>query len=374
MAPVRTIAVIIAMEAEAAPLVEHLKLVKARESPLPGPIPALVFSGDVHGAKVHVVTNGKSAAFGVDCVGTVPASLTAYGICLALKPDILVNAGTAGGFKAMGGAIGDVYLASAFKNHDRRIPIPGFDTYAIGAVDAFPTPALRAAMGFKDGVVSTGNSLDAPEVDLASLKANDASVKEMEAAGNRAHRGALRRAVRRGEGHHGHRGRGPAHRRRVHGEPRRGREGAPGGGAEGDRIRRGERALRAVTLRRRARDYVFLLGEAGSGIESSLGAATDAADGLGRRVGSVAASVTTRASELGAGVAETTAGVASALGVGANAAFARATAAVSSVTTAATQLVSGGGGKGGDDDAVEVLSGGGGGGGKGAPAADDPKK
>ena len=183
MAPVRTIAVIIAMEAEAAPLVEHLKLVKARESPLPGPIPALVFSGDVHGAKVHVVTNGKSAAFGVDCVGTVPASLTAYGICLALKPDILVNAGTAGGFKAMGGAIGDVYLASAFKNHDRRIPIPGFDTYAIGAVDAFPTPALRAAMGFKDGVVSTGNSLDAPEVDLASLKANDASVKEMEAAG-----------------------------------------------------------------------------------------------------------------------------------------------------------------------------------------------
>lgn len=79
-----------------------------------------------------------------------------------------------------------------------------------------------------------------------------------------------------------------------------------------------------MTLRRRARDYVFLLGEAGSGIESSLGAATDAADGLGRRVGSVAASVTTRASELGAGVAETTAVVASALGVGANAAFARA--------------------------------------------------
>ena len=31
-----------------------------------------------------------------------------------------------------------------------------------------------------------------------------------------------------------------------------------------------------MTLRRRARDYVFLLGEAGSGIESSLGAATDA--------------------------------------------------------------------------------------------------
>jgi 5'-methylthioadenosine nucleosidase len=38
-------------------------------------------------------------------------------------------------------------------------------------------------MGFKDGVVSTGNSLDAPPVDMETLKANDASVKEMEAAG-----------------------------------------------------------------------------------------------------------------------------------------------------------------------------------------------
>jgi hypothetical protein len=46
----------------------------------------------------------------------------------------------------VGGAIGDVYLATAFKNHDRRIPIPGFDTYGVGATDAAACPALRAAM------------------------------------------------------------------------------------------------------------------------------------------------------------------------------------------------------------------------------------
>ena len=133
---VKTIAVIIAMEAEAAPLVEHLGLKKAEPSPFPGPLPAVVYSGAVGGATVHVCTNGPARGFGVDSVGTVPAALTAYHICQTLKPDLLVNAGTAGGFKAKGGAIGDVYLATAFKNHDRRIPIP----VSTPTASAPPTP------------------------------------------------------------------------------------------------------------------------------------------------------------------------------------------------------------------------------------------
>ena len=110
MAPVKTIAVIIAMKAEAAPLVEHLGLKKAEPGPFPGPIPAEVFSGAVGDAIVHVCCNGEAKGFGVDSVGTVPAALTAYQICEHLKPDLLINAGTAGGFKAMGG------------RHRRRLP------------------------------------------------------------------------------------------------------------------------------------------------------------------------------------------------------------------------------------------------------------
>jgi 5'-methylthioadenosine nucleosidase len=81
---VQTIAVIIAMEAEAMPLVEHLGLKKVEPSPFAGPLPAVCYSGAVNGAAVHVCTNGKSPAFGVDCVGTVPAALTAYGILQAV--------------------------------------------------------------------------------------------------------------------------------------------------------------------------------------------------------------------------------------------------------------------------------------------------
>jgi 5'-methylthioadenosine nucleosidase len=42
----------------------------------------------------------------------------------AFKPDLLISAGTAGGFKAQGGAIGNVYISKAVMHHDRRIPIP----------------------------------------------------------------------------------------------------------------------------------------------------------------------------------------------------------------------------------------------------------
>ncbi len=67
---------------------------------------------------------GKCQVHGVDNVGTVPAAVTAYLAVHEFHPDLVISIGTAGGFKAKGAAIGDVFLATAFANHDRRIPIP----------------------------------------------------------------------------------------------------------------------------------------------------------------------------------------------------------------------------------------------------------
>ena len=61
---------------------------------------------------------------GVDNVGTVPAALTTYLAIQTLKPDLVISLGTAGGFKAKGGEVGDVYISTGFANHDRHIPIP----------------------------------------------------------------------------------------------------------------------------------------------------------------------------------------------------------------------------------------------------------
>jgi len=171
------------------PFVEHLGLVEDK-SFFPDHTPFQAFTG-THGAcKVTVVTNGKDKVYGtgVDNVGTVPASLATF---LALnkmtteapdKEHVLINAGTCGGFKRKGAEIGDVFLTTAVANHDRRIPIPVFTPFGIGKLQTINAQHLADKYNFKMGICTTGNSLDNTEKDDELMLANDASVKDMEAA------------------------------------------------------------------------------------------------------------------------------------------------------------------------------------------------
>mmetsp|Transcript_8574 Transcript_8574/g.25129 ORF Transcript_8574/g.25129 Transcript_8574/m.25129 type:complete len:282 (+) Transcript_8574:27-872(+) len=198
--PIETIAVLVAMEAEAAPLVSLLGLKPCPKSHRHAPLPSVVRSGammtdDDDGGKknvqqkqkkrceVVVATCGADSTHGVDSVGTVNAALCAYEILKTHEPDVLINAGTAGGFREKGARIGDVFLVDEVKYHDRRIPIPTFTKYGVGAIRTAETPNMRKTLkDLKCGVCSTGNSLDATEVDREMMSRNDASVKEMEAA------------------------------------------------------------------------------------------------------------------------------------------------------------------------------------------------
>lgn len=60
--------------------------------------------------------------------------------------------------------------------------LAGFDRYGIGRYEALPTPQLQRALGFKSGLVSSGNSLDYTAEDMAAMTHHEAAVKEMEAA------------------------------------------------------------------------------------------------------------------------------------------------------------------------------------------------
>ena len=66
----------VAMEAEAKPFVEHLKLEENADF-FPSHMPFLAFVGEHHDTKVTVVTLGKDKVYGtgVDNVGTIAASL-----------------------------------------------------------------------------------------------------------------------------------------------------------------------------------------------------------------------------------------------------------------------------------------------------------
>ena len=61
------------------------------------------------GLTVSVATNGKDATYNVDNVGTNAAVLTTFIAIQQLKPDIIINAGTAGGFQRNKAAIGDIF-------------------------------------------------------------------------------------------------------------------------------------------------------------------------------------------------------------------------------------------------------------------------
>ena len=179
------------MEAEAMPFVEHLGLEKD-DAVFESHLPFLAYTGNYKDGKVTVITNGKDTVYdtGVDNVGTVPAALATY---LALHKlqntvDLLINAGTSGGFQRKGAAIGDVFLTTGVTHHDRRIPIPGFTSYGIGKLENASSETivspenLAQQLNFKMGIVSTGNSLDTTEICDKHMLANDASIKDMEAA------------------------------------------------------------------------------------------------------------------------------------------------------------------------------------------------
>ena len=67
---------------------------------LKSPAPATSYSGTFADIKVTVVHNGTCQTHKVDNIGTVPAGLTAYVALQEFRPDLVISAGTAGGFKA----------------------------------------------------------------------------------------------------------------------------------------------------------------------------------------------------------------------------------------------------------------------------------
>jgi 5'-methylthioadenosine nucleosidase len=119
----------------------------------------------------------------VNNVATTAASVATYAAFAAFKPDLVLSAGTAGGFGAVGGRVGDVYLSTKCVYHNRRIPAGAdYEEYGFGHFRSPPLPLLAAKCGLKMGVVSTSDSLDFSPIDLELMRGEGASVKEMEAA------------------------------------------------------------------------------------------------------------------------------------------------------------------------------------------------
>ena len=108
--PVRKILVIVAMEQEVQPLVEHFALKPEPSTAFLAGAPFVAWTGKGHGVAIHAVWCGRDTRFGnVNAVGTTAAGVATYAAIAAFgAPDLVISAGTAGGFKSTGAAVGDV--------------------------------------------------------------------------------------------------------------------------------------------------------------------------------------------------------------------------------------------------------------------------
>jgi 5'-methylthioadenosine nucleosidase len=177
---VERIALLFALEAEAAPVVERLMLA---EQPAVDPqLRQRHFAGTVGTLHVDVLTNGTDPRNGADRVGTDAATMATYMAIRKLAPDLLLNVGTCGGFAARGARVGDIYVSAApLLFHDRRIPLDPFRPQAEGRWPCTPAPRLMAAIGGKPGIVSTGNSLDWTPAEMDFMTRERVTAKDMEA-------------------------------------------------------------------------------------------------------------------------------------------------------------------------------------------------
>lgn len=70
------------------------------------------------------------------------AALAAFYAIHETQPDLVINAGTAGGFKRVGAEIGDAFISTVCAHHDRRIVIPEFVPYGKGTHPSVATKNL----------------------------------------------------------------------------------------------------------------------------------------------------------------------------------------------------------------------------------------
>ncbi len=62
---------------------------------------------------------------------------------IAVKPDLIINAGTAGGFQQNGSDVGDVYLCTGAVFHDHRVPLLSYRDYGRGFYPTLRTSTIQ---------------------------------------------------------------------------------------------------------------------------------------------------------------------------------------------------------------------------------------
>jgi nucleoside phosphorylase len=185
----------VAMLSEARPLLDLLSLDVA--APLDPALPAHVWRRDDDG-RLALVVHGIDPSHACDRIGTETATLVSHLAIRSLRPKLVINAGTCGGFESRGATIGAIYVPNRYLFHDQRVALPRLGEFARSEIDADAplteggtsappgdprsASAAAAAIGADRGTLATGSSLDATPDDIALFDREGVVAKDMEGA------------------------------------------------------------------------------------------------------------------------------------------------------------------------------------------------
>ncbi len=178
----KNILILMAMQTEADRIIKALNLVN-RSQTFSETLPFKCYQLHKLNQTISLVTSGKDQDHQVDYIGSEAATLMAHESIRLLAPDVLINAGTAGGFCKRNASIGSIYASDKyFVYHDRMVLLPGFQDSAIGRYPALNIRRLANDLNMVSGVISTGSSLEKNPKDEKILDRENVVAKDMEAA------------------------------------------------------------------------------------------------------------------------------------------------------------------------------------------------
>lgn len=178
---VKKVLLVVAMDSEAQPIIHalHLKPLKHSFSGLP----MRGYEGKQGDKSILLIENGQDPIHNVQNIGTQAATLSTYLGIEYFHPDFIISIGTAGAVAESGASLTDIYLSQIIYFFDRRIPMPGYESYGRGAYPSTPLPNMAKTLRLKTGVVCSGDSFDEEQVDYQIFLKEHCAAIDMEAAG-----------------------------------------------------------------------------------------------------------------------------------------------------------------------------------------------
>ncbi len=147
-------------------------------------IPAEIYEREIFKNNHEIlIISGSCPLHGVNRIGP-SINLLALTAIQTFKPDYLINAGFAGGFKKQGAEIGDIYLGSGnVFSHDRFFTEEdAYKNYCEGGFPVSYSEDLAKAMGAKRGQITSSGSMLTTHDELKNMERFGTVVKDMESA------------------------------------------------------------------------------------------------------------------------------------------------------------------------------------------------